>query len=123
MSPELTQKLFDCAPKLYTGKDLEMSKNLMCFGFDVGNGWFKPLYKLSLAIEKLNNQGDSYVATQVKQKFAGLRFYIDGATDKIDKLIEEAEAECSELCERCGNKGFCRNNRGWTSILCDKCNE
>jgi len=60
-------------------------------------------------------------ASQVKEKFGSLRFYTNGFTDEMDKLVDEAECKSEETCEYCGKPGK-RRNDGWVRTLCDTCN-
>jgi hypothetical protein len=57
-------------------------------------------------------------ASQVKEKFGGLRFYTNGYTDVIGGMISMAESMSYRTCEVCGNPGR-SNNYGWISTLCD----
>jgi hypothetical protein len=57
-------------------------------------------------------------ASQVKEKFGGLRFYTNGYTDEVSGMIRMAEAMSYRTCEVCGNPGR-SNNHGWISTLCD----
>jgi hypothetical protein len=61
-------------------------------------------------------------ASQVKEKFGTLRFYMISETDEMSKLISEAEAKSAITCEFCGEPGELRNT-GWYITLCDKCHE
>ena len=58
------------------------------------------------------------IATQVKEKFGGLRFYTNGYTDKVSGMIRMAESMSYRTCEVCGNPGR-SNTHGWISTLCD----
>lgn len=62
------------------------------------------------------------VATQVKEKYGGLRFYISGGSEEAYNAIEEAGDESYRTCEHCGEPGKC-NERGWLATLCDDCRE
>jgi hypothetical protein len=57
-------------------------------------------------------------ASQVKEKFGGLRFYTNGYTDVIGGMISMAESMSHRTCEECGSPGR-SNNYGWISTLCD----
>jgi hypothetical protein len=59
------------------------------------------------------------VAVQVKEKFGGLRFYVDGASEKHQNMIDFAEHLSETTCEVCGKKGK-RNNEGWISTRCNE---
>lgn len=58
------------------------------------------------------------VATQVKEKFGGLRFYVNGAIDKHWNYIEFAESMSYRTCEVCGTPGK-RYTDGWHQTFCD----
>lgn len=58
-------------------------------------------------------------ASQVKEKFATLRFYMTSATDEMYDLISKAEARSSKTCEVCGQPGVLRQG-GWLQTLCDE---
>lgn len=57
------------------------------------------------------------VAAQVKEKFGGLRFYVDNATPAHDQLIRFAEMMASRTCEDCGAPGQAYPF-GWVRTLC-----
>jgi hypothetical protein len=58
------------------------------------------------------------VAAQVKEKFGGLRFYVNGTTDKHHNYISFAESMSYRTCEECGAVGKTYTN-GWHTTLCD----
>jgi len=58
------------------------------------------------------------VAVQVKEKFGGLRFYVNGATDKHWSYINFAESMSYRTCEECGAPGKTYTD-GWHTTLCD----
>jgi hypothetical protein len=63
-------------------------------------------------------------ATQVKQKFGGLRFYISGADDMVHGMITLAEHLSYEICESCGSTENIKQTKGgWIFSLCPKCTE
>jgi hypothetical protein len=58
------------------------------------------------------------VASQVKEKFGGLRFYVQAATDKHYNFISFAESMSYRTCESCGAEGKTYTD-GWHTTLCD----
>jgi hypothetical protein len=58
------------------------------------------------------------VAVQVKEKFGGLRFYVQAATDAHYKYITFAESMSYRTCEECGAPGKTYTD-GWHTTLCD----
>lgn len=59
------------------------------------------------------------VATQVKEKFGGLRFYYSGGDDYIDGVVAMAESMSYRTCEECGNPGTSTSG-GWIRVLCEE---
>jgi len=58
------------------------------------------------------------VAVQVKEKFGGLRFYVQAATDEHYNYISFAESMSYRTCDQCGNPGKTYTD-GWHTTLCD----
>lgn len=84
--------------------------------FDCHDGWYPLIQKL---IEDLIQLGWDKKVTQVKEKFGGLRFYINEGSDEIHTRITEAEIESYTICEMCGAPGEIRRDIGWYRTLCD----
>jgi hypothetical protein len=103
------------------------------YGVECGPGWrrlYEPLLKLC----------DLYgvEVMQVKEKFGGLRFYVNGTSD-LDDLIVAAERQSLRTCEDCGENGQTYNSEknvhepkattgrsrtsGWIRTLCASCRE
>jgi hypothetical protein len=55
----------------------------------------------------------------VKEKFGGLRIYVNDADDNIRLRIETAQLESFRTCEICGQPGT-RREGGWIKTLCDE---
>jgi hypothetical protein len=85
--------------------------------FSVGVGWY-PLIK-DLITDLIELGWDKQIC-QVKEKFGGLRFYINAASDDVHKRIREATELSYETCETCGEKGELKKIMGWYTTLCDK---
>ena len=121
MNAKNTAYLIGRYPILYQGHEWPLTQNLMAFGFECGDGWFKIIDQLSADITALDKRdGTTTIATQVKEKFGGLRFYIQSGSDAVFALIDEAEALSERTCEMCGEPGKLRG-KGWVSTLCDAC--
>jgi hypothetical protein len=58
-------------------------------------------------------------ATQVKEKFGSLRFYVAGGDDVTHALISMAESLSGQTCEICGEAGKMQTG-GWIRTLCKK---
>lgn len=71
------------------------------------------------ACVKMNEEASNVpIAVQVKEKFGGLRFYVNSATDKQWSYINFAESMSCRTCEECGAPGK-RYTDGWERTLCD----
>jgi len=88
-----------------------------CWSFECGNGWF-PLIK-ELIVDLIELGWDKQIC-QVKEKFGGLRFYINSGSDEIYDRISKAEDASYEICERTGKPGKLRQDIGWWTTLCDE---
>ncbi len=88
-----------------------------CDFFDVQVGWYPLIKNL---IDELITLGWDKQVTQVKEKFGGLRFYINDGSDEIYDKITEAEKLSHETCELCGKKGELRTKIRWFTTLCDE---
>jgi hypothetical protein len=84
--------------------------------FDCNKGWYPLIQKL---IEDLIQLGWDKQITQVKEKFGGLRFYINSGSTEIYDRISEAERASYSICEDCGEPGELRKDLGWYFTLCD----
>lgn len=56
-------------------------------------------------------------AVQIKEKFGGLRFYVDGGDAVTEGMITIAECMSAVTCEECGSPGIL-GGRGWLKTLC-----
>lgn len=87
---------------------------------DIGPGWYEIVFRLN---EDLAALDPNYSIAQVKEKFGGLRYYINinpevGA--EANRLIDIAECESENTCETCGNAGVLRTDLYWMRTLCDR---
>ena len=125
MREELDQKLVNDFPNLYRHRHTEPAINCMCWGFATGDGWEPLIRELSAKLEALivalpKRQQAKYFATQVKEKFGGLRFSLSKMTDEMRALLDEAEQKSFKTCETCGSAGTLRHG-GWMTVACDPC--
>ena len=84
--------------------------------------WRKPVTQNDVDAAKLKMEEEAEkipVASQIKEKFGGLRFYVDRATEEHYNYIAFAESMSYRTCERCGAPGKLFTN-GWHVVLCDE---
>ena len=80
----------------------------------VGEGWWDIVDRL---VSDLLDMGWSGQLCDVKEKFGGLRFYINDGTDEMHYRIDAAEEESFKTCEICGKPGSPRGG-SWIKTLC-----
>jgi len=84
--------------------------------FGVGEGW---LHLIKDMVEELIDLGWDKRLSQSKEKFGGLRFYIETYPEGGQDVITKYEKISYETCEECGDKGEPKKINGWVYTLCD----
>lgn len=88
-------------------------------GFWCPDGW------LDLVVEtdaRLLAANPNYKIAQIKEKFGGLRYYIEGYTDETRAIIRDAEERSYDICQDCGStEGVGSVDAGAVSTLCEAC--
>ena len=123
MTAALQNSLFKKYAKIFGQKDDSIQGSCMPWGLECGDGWYKLLDDLCYAIQKhCDEPGNFQVeASQVKEKFGTLSFYVSGADDYVFDLIGKAEDESAHICEECGSKEGVTQSEGWIVTLCPVC--
>jgi len=85
--------------------------------FSVGPGWYGLIKSL---IEELINAGWDKQVCQIKEKFGGLRFYVNSAPKEVHDIIYKYESISMKTCEVCGNLGEIQGNPRWLTCLCEE---
>ena len=143
MDIEKQKELYEAYPDIFVQKDLPNTRSLMCYGLSCGDGWFDLIETLCENLDSYVSQHNENVdrfkgvddipewapreyksvqAVQVKEKFGGLRFYVEGCDDYVRGLISMAESMSHKICEECGVPGE-TNKKGWLVTLCGGCRE
>lgn len=107
----------------YNGRMVECSINEVLDKGYVGVGWNSILSGL---INELIENGWNGTIIQIKEKFGGLRFYVETANEKLYSIIWKYEDLSLRTCEFCGAPGSTRgpqDKRYWIKVNCDKCHE
>lgn len=92
-------------------------------GFDHPQGWDTLVHCLCAVLESHISrmpEDDRVSCDQTKEKFGGLRFYMNGQDEFISGAIALAEDMSFHICDTCGNPGQ-RRSGGWIRTLCDEC--
>ena len=119
---EFEAKLVKEFPNLYRNMRGDPSKTCMAWGISVSPGWFDIIWELSQKLETMilnipEDKRPEYMAAQVKEKFGGLRFYMEASTPEMNAFIKEAEDRCWDTCEQCGKPGQVVK-AGWLYVSC-----
>ena len=125
MREELDKQLCEKYPKIFADRFGDMRTTAMCWGFECGDGWYNILDNLCWVIQSHIDQielVEQVVATQVKEKFGTLRFYIYGGDDYIQGAIAMAEEMSARTCEVCGKPGKPQGG-GWIRTTCGEHDE
>lgn len=88
------------------------------------NGWLGLLEQACAHIAAITppQQLFSLRTTQLKDKFGGLRWYLEGyVCVRVLYAAAAAETISWSTCSACGNTGTIRNRNGWYCTLCDSC--
>lgn len=64
---------------------------------------------------------EDFKIVQIKEKFGGLRFYIDGGDEQIHAWISFAESMSYDICEECGTNQNIGTTSGWIRTICGDC--
>ena len=142
MSPELDKQLVENYPAIFRDRRADPKVTLMCWGFEVGDGWFNLIDLLCYNIQSyldytartreyglemrktkpdyfLREEVPQVIATQVKEKFGTLRFYYEGGDDHIAGMVVLAESLSARICDKCGDKGELRSSNQYWYTSCD----
>lgn len=91
------------------------------------SGWNGLLWKLLTELDMLEAEKGAteprLAVAQVKEKFGGLRFYVDGPNKKQRVNIQAAEQASYWICQHCGTSHNVETkaHHGWLLTLCESC--
>ncbi len=133
MTSELDRALVEDFPLLFADRNKPIRESNFSFGFECGAGWEPLIRRGAEKLEKLIREeaarqlkltGQTALwghcrASQVKEKYGTLRFYMTSETDEMSKIIEEMEEESGSICETCGAPGRIRGKH-WYYTACEE---
>lgn len=135
MSPEKQWTIFERWPRWFKSAG-DIRTSAMRDGFWCGDGWYDIIFHLCERLEplvaNLDDSGEAFQVTQAKEKFGGLRFYVNRQTDEIKDAIHLACELSRRTCELCGKdvgvlarQGALRRPaaNGLWNTLCSQCGE
>lgn len=118
MKNEEFEKYLNSINGLKNGYFTDRERITSRYFFEVNDGWLDLIHDLIADLIKL---GWDKEICQVKEKFGGLRFYINGGSVEIFDRISKAEADSYNICEICGTIENVGVTSGWISVLCESC--
>lgn len=139
MDKKLQNKLFRKYPDFFQDRKQPTNVTRMYDGICCGDGWYNLIDEVCDKLDLFYNiSGCEPIFFQIKEKFAGLRIYIDriedneesGFTKKdqllIDQIIRliisDAMNQSYFICEECGEHRKDTKKLGsWYYAMCDKC--
>lgn len=102
--------------------DMNGDLPIALFGIECNNGWYNLIQDTLQKIKNIDTRQQCKIF-QIKEKFAGIRIYLDVYPIEYDAtvdIIKAAELNSFETCELCGEKGHLANINGWRKTLCNK---
>ncbi len=122
MRKTLDDLLCERYPLIFAERNLSMQESCMYWGFACDDGWFTLIDTLCAKLQAHTdlNGAPQVVATQVKEKYGELRFYVQAADKYQHGMIAFATAMSAQLCEKCGHPGKRFKRDGWLVTRCEK---
>ena len=102
---ELDKLLCERYPAIFADRHASIETSSMGWGFCTGDGWFDLIDSLCAQLQDMTTLQEmpQVVATQVKEKFGGLRFYVRGTSKEQRAVISFAQRLSHRICETCGS--------------------
>ena len=138
---ECQQYMYNTYPDFFQEKSLPMDQTCMCWGCEIGIGWFPILDDACRQLKRIQKStGITVVWEQIKEKFGSARFYYRITNpyadtnnkindvqhdwyEVISSVIERAERLTEHTCAECGEQYFHDpiSLHGWIYDLCKDC--
>ena len=85
-------------------------------------GWINLIVELD---RELSQVDPNYQLAQCKEKFGGLRYYVDLSDsckdlEKADNIIRKYELISEQTCDACGKPGINKVINGWFATRCEE---
>lgn len=121
MNPELDALLCQRYPKIFRDRHAPMTDTCICWGFACGDGWYALIDTLCAEIQRHVDTTaiPEVVATQVKEKFGCLRFYVRSGDIHVSAMTWLADYLSGLICEECGAPAL-RTGSSWVQTRCAK---
>lgn len=117
MNQKLTHQLHNSYPEIFP-----KNEGGYALGFACAEGWYELIDSLCDEIMQFCKRFGKVppIASQVKEKYGSLRFYIWSASEEVFDIIDKYELRSQFTCEICGKAGKIRRTGGWYSCECEE---
>lgn len=117
MHEQLDAELCKRYPAIFS---VNVSDTQQLFGFECGDGWFLLIDAACALIQRYIDKTATHqmVASQVKEKFGGLRFYYRQGSDYATSVVGLIDLLSEHVCEICGAPGKGVTLCGWMQTRC-----
>jgi hypothetical protein len=122
MNETLTETLRAKHPTFFRDLHGDPTKTCLSCGIECNDGWFDLLSKLCDDITGVDPP-ENFCFAQIKEKFGGLRIYVDNGNDAIYNLLDELEKLSYTVCESCGTSEEVTSEGSWIKTLCKTCRD
>lgn len=95
--------------------------------YECGNGWEPLILEVKELVDKYNsnlpNNKEPLEFIQIKEKWGGLRIYLNYYPNNFADMLEGIEERSWSICEYCGTDKNVTKERthGWVMSLCPSC--
>lgn len=95
--------------------------------YEFGDGWLPLVEDAKRLVSEYNLKHPELKYpvefTQIKEKWGGLRLYLNYYYPEISDKIDELEEKSFDICEHCGTNKNVKTEwvHGWVMTLCDEC--
>jgi len=115
----ITKDLYDKYPRLFKNCYISVEEGWLPIVADLAEKVEAAFQSLSQEEQETAEKKGSYVFCQIKEKFGGLRAYLDGCPEELHKAASEAEEACWKICETCGDPATTSTDMSWIKTLCE----
>ncbi|MBK6727095.1 MAG: hypothetical protein IPG63_07515 [Xanthomonadales bacterium] len=108
MDADRQQELFERYPLIFQERSSPETESAMDRGIETGNGWFHLIDTLCARLQRETDLDGApqVIATQIKEKIGGLRFYTrKSSTERQRAMIDLACDLSLRICDACGAPG------------------
>lgn len=119
-------------PDFFKDRNKPMNVTCMCWGFDIGKGWYSTLDEVCRKLTEIKKvSGIDFAFDQIKEKYGGGRFYFHASKvneknetwyNIAESIVSQAELDVDCICADCAESYYEKIIiGGWFYDICPKC--